>query len=119
MSHKTWIYALMITLFSSCSTKEIANYNVIEDKVYDIPIKSQVSLRVELKDSAATKQQIIDLIQSLSAEQKDRSMKYHNTPTHVFIYVYNSQSEYEINSGSWIAMYQKIGTDDPGSYQYK
>ena len=119
MRHKAWYFILLVALVCSCQQKELTGYKVIEDKVYDIPVKSQISLRVELNDSTISKQQIVDLLRNLSDTQMSRSMKYHSKPTHVFIYLYNSKSDYDINSGCWIAMYQKIGKDDPGNFSYK
>jgi len=117
------LFLLLLAITYSCgntaSKSDLPAYEVLEDKVYDIPLKSQVSLRVILKDSTIDKQQLTDLIQSLSSEQLDRSMNYHSTPTHVFIYVYNSKVDYDNNSGSWVAMYQKVGEDDTGDYSYK
>ena len=119
--NKIYVLILLVASICSCNTNTkstLPSYSVIEDKVYDIPIKSQVSLRVYLTDSAATKQQVTALIESLSDTQLTRSMKYHSIPTHVFIYVYKSQSDYDNNSGSWVAMYEKAGTDEPGDYHY-
>lgn len=114
-----WMFLILFTAMYSCSTKNIASYDVIEDKVYDIPFKSQASLSVVLKDSTITKQQVVDLIESLSNEQMNRSMKYHSVPTHVFIYIYNNKEEFEKGMGGWIAMFQKVGEDDSGDYSYK
>jgi len=116
----------VILVFLSCKNTtdsnkmniKIPSYELLEDKVYDIPLKSQISYRVVITDTTITKPKVVSLIECLVREQSSHPMSYHKTPTHVFVYVYSSRSDYESNSGSWVAMYSKIGTDSPGEYQY-
>jgi len=115
---KLFVILLYIALYS-CSNAVLPSYVTLEDKVYDIPFKSQTSLSIVLNDSTIPKQQVVNLIESLSVTQMNRSMKYHSTPTHVFIYIYNNKAEFDKGMGGWIAMFQKVGEDDPGHYSYK
>ncbi len=106
-------------LFSCTKYKDVPEYDIIENKHYDVPVKSQISLRVSLVDTTATNEQIKTLTELLANSSMQVRMKKHTIPTHVFVYVYKTKSSFEVNSGSWLAMFNKIGADDPGKYIYQ
>lgn len=117
---KTTLLLLLTCFAFSCTKyKNVPEYDIIENKQYDAPVKSQISLRVALQDSTATDEQIKELITLLANSSMQVSMKKHPKPTHVFVYVYRSKYAYEAFEGNWIAMYQKIGADDSGKYEYR
>lgn len=106
-------------LFSCTKYKDIPEYDIIENKHYDAPVKSQVSLRVSLVDTTATNEQIRTLTELLANSSQQVKMKKHTTLTHVFVYVYKTKASFEANSGAWLAMFNKIGANDPGKYTYQ
>ena len=83
---------------------------IIEDKVYDVPAKSQVSYRLGLYDvKKYTKDELQKLIDKYVAEANSVTMKYHSQASHIFIYVYESEQSFKAGYGdNWIAMYEKI-----------
>lgn len=96
-------------------------YNEIECKVYDTGVKSQVTRHIILLDSVITKEQLHYLTETLVSASEKTKMKYHNgKPTHIFIYIHNTEDSYK--SGIWtncIATYMKVGADDSGKYSYQ
>jgi hypothetical protein len=115
---KQILVALFVGLFCCCSSSNRLDFNVIENTVYDAPVKSQVVLRLELK-SAYTVAQLKELCESMVRISSEKEMKYHPLPTHVWIYIYKSKADFLKDGSSWIAMYQKPGSDKPGDYTYR
>lgn len=102
---KTFLTALIALIFGSCTNKpviKLPSYTEIEHKVYAVPAKKQVSVRVYLNE-AATNEQIKELTDSLYF-----AAKYEKTdlgqPTHVFVYVYTKKGDFELNGSDWKAM---------------
>jgi len=114
------IVLITIYVLGSCTKyKDVPEYDIIENKHYDAPVKSQISFRVALLDSTATNEQIKTLIELLANSSMKVSMKKHAYPTHVFVYVYKTKASFEANSESWLAMFSKIGVDDSGKYTFQ
>jgi len=110
--------AFFLCMIACTNYKDVPEYDIIENKKYDAPVKSQITLRVSLKDSTTTNEQIKTLTELLANSSMQIKMNKHPKPTHVFIYVYKTKASYEANSGDWLSMYSKIGTDDTGKYTY-
>lgn len=98
----------------------LPEYDVVENKVYDVPVKSQVTMHVVLKDSTISHDQLVYLTEILASSCQSQKVKFHGgKPTHVFVYIHNSKSSYD--SGIWTsipARYAKIGEADTGSFFY-
>lgn len=105
---------IISVIFFSCNNQaeKSLSYAVIENSVYSIPAKSQVSYRVCLNDSALTDSQLISLTDSIFYDAKYTKTKYHSKPTHVFVYVYGKQGDYENDNGSWIAKREKENNNE-------
>lgn len=116
---KLMFIALLIGLLCCCSNKDDLNYAIIENTHYDIPLKSQILMRIELTDSVYTKAQIIKFCESWVRVASSTEMKYHPTPTHIWVYIYKSKEDFLKDGTSWIAMYGKAGSDKPGDYTYR
>jgi gamma-glutamylcyclotransferase (GGCT)/AIG2-like uncharacterized protein YtfP len=110
---KTLLLTLLAAIFGSCSNKQVTlpKYTEIEHKIYSIPAKRQISVRVYLNEPGYTNEQLNELTDSLYLAAKYERTQY-GDPTHVFIYVYAKQGDYESESGSWIASRQKIQNDE-------
>jgi len=111
--------ALLVGLFCCCSSSNIPNNEVIENTVYDAPVKSQVLIRLEITDSVYTKAQVKELCEMMVSISSEKEMKFHPTPTHIWIYIYKSKADCLKDGTSWIAMYGKAGSDQPGDYTYR
>jgi len=119
---RLFFYIGAISTFFSCSSPSPDNkektktlsYTVIEKKVYDIPAKSQVSYRVYLTDSLYNETQLRQLTNSLASECNAQAVSFHKAPTHVFVYVYKQEGDFEINGAGWVAMYEKTNNKVSG-----
>lgn len=111
------IIALLGLLFG-CTTSNIPSNEVIENSVLDTPAKSQVLIRLELTDTY-TPAQVKELCEMMVRISSDKPMQYHPKPTHVWVYIYKSKSDFEKDGASWIAMYGKPGDDEKGEYTYR
>lgn len=102
---KTLFTAIIALIFGSCTNKPaviLPSHTEIEHKVYAIPAKKQVSVRVFLNETA-TIDQLKALTDSLYYAATYEKTELGN-PTHVFVYVYAKQGDYETDATSWIAM---------------
>lgn len=100
---------ICLLLLGSCAKK--AKYIEVENKVYDIPVKSQIVIRLVLKDSI-TRQNISEILEKEFRWEKDRSMKYNNPATHIFIYLYADSTDWKKNGGAWLGMKSRIANED-------
>jgi len=110
---KTFLLTIITAIFGSCSNKQVVlpKYTEIEHKVYSIPAKRQINVRVYIAESGYSKDQIKELTDSLYMAAKYEKTQY-GAPTHVFVYVYAKQGDFEQSSGSWISTRQKIQNDE-------
>jgi len=109
--------ALVSGLIVSCAGaggEKPLHFQQIEKKVYDIPAKSQVTCQVYLTDTVYTHEELTRLTDSLAIDCQSEPVKWHKSPTHVFVYVYAKQGDYEADGSNWIAMYHKDREKDYG-----
>lgn len=101
-------------------TKKILEHVIIEERKYDIPAKSQMTYRLGLYNvDSCSNIQIKELIDEYIKKAKSEIMKYHNPPSHIFIYVYSSEQSFKSGYGNnWIGMFSKTGKSDTGNYSY-
>lgn len=102
---KTLLSALIALFFSGCTNKpvvELPSYTEIEHKVSAVPAKKQVCVRVYLNETANS-EQVKKLTDSLYFAAKYEKTEL-GEPTHVYVYVYAKQGEFESNGSGWIAM---------------
>ena len=89
----------------------VPTYEVLKNKLYDAPIKTQVEMRI-LVTETVTEQGLRALLEKLYAEQmKRRGFTFHTKLTHVFIYVHPDKERGAEESTGWIAMLAKTGED--------
>jgi len=104
----------------TCKESTLLPYVIIEDKVYDIPAKSQVTYRIGLYEvKQYSKEQLQELINKFIAQANGITLKYHSPASHIFIYVYESERSFKSGYGdNWIAMYKKMGGES-GEMSFK
>lgn len=87
---------------------ELLKYSIHDEKVYDAPIKTQVSLGVIIEDKKIDEQKVRDLLNHLYDNTKQRSgFEYHKNPTSIYIYSYTSSEKAESGMAQWIGMISK------------
>ncbi|GAF81256.1 unnamed protein product, partial [marine sediment metagenome] len=84
---------------------------VLNEEVYDIPLKTQVVLNI-LVSGEISESGLRNLLQKLYSSTKARSgFKYHNSPTNIYIYAFTSKERFESGTGQWIAVLQQSPVD--------
>jgi hypothetical protein len=101
------LFVFVALLFIGCNTRPTVNYEVVENKKYDVPAKSQISKRIVLKDSVS-KDQIKEILNYEFGKCLNTRMEFHNPPSHIFIYVYSPTIDWQKNSAAWEASMQRI-----------
>jgi hypothetical protein len=95
------------------SQSPLPEYRILDKEVYDVPIKTQITLDV-LTSANVTPQGLRKLLLDLCRNALgERGFKYHEgRPTHVFIYIYPTEEHQASGSGQWLGMLSKTGTDE-------
>ena len=107
---KALIVILAIALLA-CGHKP--EYIEVGNTIYDIPIKSQVSICLVLKDSIM-KKNVTDILNKEFRWAMDRSMKYNNPPSHIFIYLYADTVDWQKRGAAWLGMKKRVmNVDSP------
>lgn len=91
----------MIAL-ASCQEKKV-DFDVIEQKVYDVPAKTQYTERLVLK-SDLTGDEISHFLNNRVIKAIEKQYKYRSTPSHIYIYAYKSKEDFERNGSDWVGM---------------
>ena len=90
-------------------TVKLPRYRVLNRKVYDVPIKTQVQLDLLVSDNLAPATLKSLLAKLFLQTDKEQRFKHHTYPTHVFIYAYSDKKRAESGTGGWVAMLSKVG----------
>ena len=94
------------------SSQTNKNYKVLNKEVYDVPLKTQVTMHVLYKDKL-TKVGVDNFLKTLYQEiNKSSGYKYHTHPTHIGIYVYDTEEVYRQDASQWVGMLIKLGEND-------
>jgi len=89
----------------------IPKYTILDEDVYDAPIKTQVSLNVLVSGNISEPGLRALLNQLYSSIKARRGFKYHDSPTNIYIYAFTSKERAESGMGQWVAMLQKSYDD--------
>ncbi len=87
------------------------NYSVLDEDVYDAPVKTQVALNILVSGEISEPGLNTLLNQLYSSISVRGGFKYHDSPTNIYIYAYTSKERAESGMGQWIAMLQKSYDD--------
>ena len=82
-------------------------YIILDEDVYDAPIKTQVTLSVLVSGEISEAGLKTLLNQLYSSTKARKGFKYHDSPTSIYIYAYTSKERAESGMAQWIAMLQK------------
>lgn len=112
----TFIFAILSLILTNCrnnstnrkETTQLLKYSILNEDIYDIPLKTQISLNVLIEDSTINKENIKDLLKHLYDKTISRSgFKYHNNPTNIFIYAFTTTDKAKSGMGQWVGMISK------------
>lgn len=86
-------------------------HKIYDRKVFDAPIKTQVTLDVVVSGDV-DKESLDSLLDQLFLSESQKSgYKYSDFPTHLFFYIYASEEHARSGQGQWLAMLSRIGDD--------
>ena len=105
----TWKEESTVVPASTIEQKKVVipRYSVLNEDVYDAPIKTQIILNI-LVSGKISEPGLIALLNQLYFSIKARKeFKYHDSPTHIYIYAFTSKERAESGMGQWIAMLEK------------
>lgn len=112
----TFIFAILSLILTNCRNNstdrkeatQLLKYSILDEDIYDIPLKTQISLNVLIEDSTINKENIKDLLKHLYDKTIRRSgFKYHNNPTNIFIYAFTTTDKAKSGMGQWVGMISK------------
>lgn len=111
----------LIFLSTSCGsdttgTKEpqgLLKYRIINEEVYDKPIKTEVSFSVIIEENDFDESQIKQLLHYLYEKTISRSgFQHHDYPTSIFIWAYSSEEKAKSGMGQWVGMISKSSNEE-------
>ena len=101
----------VIIAIMSRQKNETIEYTIIKEELYDVPIKTQITLNL-LVPNDITESNLRLLLESLYIDYKNKKgFKYHDSLTNFYVYAYITMEKYEAGWGEWVAMLEK-GYDD-------
>lgn len=89
----------------------IPQYSVLDEEVYDAPVKTQVTLNVLVSGNISEPglRALLNQLYNTAKDKKD--FEYHDSPTNIYIYAFTSREKAESGMGQWIAMLDKSYDD--------
>lgn len=101
-----------VTEKSSQQDKRIPKYKIVDENVYDAPVKTQVEQHILVLDTLTENNLRTLLLQRYDSIMKRKGFRYHDSPTNVYIYAYDSEEKAKLGQGLWIAMLEKSFRND-------
>lgn len=99
MKHILYCLLILLLLLPTCTKyKNVPEYDIIENKKYDRPTKSQISLSVALRDTTVTDQQVKDLLHLFVESSGNLKMKHHDKPTNIYVYIYKTKEAHDADA---------------------
>jgi hypothetical protein len=91
----------------------IPNFKVINEDVHDVPLKTQVEQRIFVKDHIKPNNLNALLKEQYKKIENRRGFKYHNKPTSVYIYLFDSRDAAKAKGRTdWVAALMKSSADN-------
>jgi len=88
---------------------QIPQYTIADEKVDEMPLKTQVEMRV-LVSGDLTEAGLRSLLSKLHNEIRGRTgFTHHQHPTHIFIYAHTEEGQ--VGTAGWVAMLSRVGED--------
>lgn len=88
--------------------KGLLKYSIIDEEIVDDSLKTQILFKIVIEEKDIDSMKMKELLTSLYGKTISRTgFKYHDNPTNVFIYAYNSKHTARNSMGQWIGMISK------------
>lgn len=88
-------------------------YTVVDDKIYDKPIKTQIEQHIVVSGVPTKAELKAEILKRYRAATARRGFRYYNPATNIYIYVYGTEQQARAGQGLWIGMIAK-GFSDKG-----
>ena len=104
---------MLFSLMTGCGTAETSEtsdaglFSLVEEKIEDIPIKTQIVQHVVAIDAPTKEQLEAEVLTRYNAAKYRNGFRYHRNPTNIYIYIYGSEEQARDGQGLWIAMLAK------------
>ena len=79
-------------------------YDLLEEKVTDIPIKTQIEQLIVASGSPSEEGLRAEIRERFSRATKRRGFKFFNPPSNIYIYVFGSEEQARAGQGLWVGM---------------
>ena len=79
---------------------------IVDEDVYDAPVKTQVVQHIVVSGKITEENLRALLVQQHHSISRRTGFKYHDSPTNIYIYVYETDKKAEAGQGLWLAMSQ-------------
>lgn len=95
---------------ANTKTDPLLNYKLLNDEVYDAPIKTQVQLDILILDTAISEQNIRKLLTFLYGKTIKRTgFKHHSNPTNIYIFMpLHQKKKQNLEWGNGLVWFQKV-----------
>lgn len=84
----------------------LPEYEIVTDETSDTPIKVQVEQHILVSGDISEESLEALLRQQFDSAMKRRGFRHHDTPTNVYIYIYETREKAQAGQGLWLAMLQ-------------
>jgi hypothetical protein len=101
---------LILLLLAGCNN--FPKYEATRER-YDAPVKSQIITKIVLQD-VITKENVTKVLNKNFEWDSETSMKFHDKPTHIFVYVYADTTNYKLHGDKWLGMISMINNQKSG-----
>ena len=104
----------VLVLFPLIQTTTLAadvTYTVVEENIYDKPIKTQIEQHIVVSGVPTRAQLEAEILERYRAAAARRGFLYYNPATNIYIYVYGTEQQARAGEGLWIGMIAKGFSD--------
>ena len=90
----------------------LPDYQIVNEDTYDAPVKTQIEQHILVSGGINEGNLKVLLRQQFDSIMRRRGFEYHDAPTNVYIYAYDTKERAEAEQGLWLAMLQMSPTDN-------
>lgn len=99
---------------SAPDNNKLAHFEIINEKVDDVPVKTQIHQDILVTGNVTKEGLNSFFLNQYKKIKSKKGFKYHDSPTNVYIYIYDQKRKAEAGQGLWLAMLQ-MSPIDPDS----
>lgn len=110
----------LVIFFFGCSLKEattveavpLPDHQIVEEDIDDTPLKTQIEQHILVSGEINEGNLKALLKQQFGLVMNRRGFQYHDVPTSVYLYVYETKEQAKAGQGLWLAMLQMSPRDN-------